>query len=111
MAAAAGSPAEPQHEPAPVDTGAEEEAAAATEQQTPPTPETGELLGRVASEISLAFQSSLEQVRSKSKLLCVQRAREAGGQPFALLAAPRPFQIPKWCTVTQIADDYYCMWR
>lgn len=61
MAAAAGSSSEPQHEPAPVD------AAAATptssDQQTT-TSETGELLGRVASEISQAFQSSLVQVVS-----------------------------------------------
>ncbi|TDH73143.1 hypothetical protein CCR75_004743 [Bremia lactucae] len=54
-------PAEPQHEPAPVDSMLEREPAAASLNQQTTPPETGELLGRVATEISLAFQSSLVQ--------------------------------------------------
>ncbi|KAI9922400.1 hypothetical protein PsorP6_000555 [Peronosclerospora sorghi] len=67
MAATTGSPAEPQHEPAaPTDgtfDGNEAPISIETQQMTP-TPETGELLSRVASEISQAFQSSLTQVIS-----------------------------------------------
>ncbi|KAE8979370.1 hypothetical protein PR003_g25655 [Phytophthora rubi] len=73
--------AEPQHEPAPVDAVSEEgEAAVAvdTEQQTS-TPDTGELLGRVATEISQAFQSSLVQVVSDI-------GREYGVEPAAKFA-------------------------
>ncbi|KUF75937.1 hypothetical protein AM587_10004776 [Phytophthora nicotianae] len=62
MAAAAGSPAEPQHEPASEGEAAPTATPASSDQQTPP--ETGELLGRVATEISQAFQSSLVQVVS-----------------------------------------------
>ncbi|KAL4110479.1 hypothetical protein PRIC1_002170 [Phytophthora ramorum] len=76
--AAAGSTAEPQHEPAPVDAASEGgEATPAIEEQTPP--ETGELLGRVASEISQAFQSSLVQVVSDI-------GREYGVEPGAKFA-------------------------
>ncbi|KAF1774432.1 Zinc finger, CCCH-type [Phytophthora cactorum] len=57
MAAAAGSPAEPQHEPASEGEVAATATPVSTDQQMPP--ETGELLGRVATEISQAFQSSL----------------------------------------------------
>lgn len=68
MTTAADLPAEPQYEPAPADSVSEGESAAAAtlvsiERQTAP-PETGELLGRVASEISQAFHSSLAQVVS-----------------------------------------------
>ncbi|CEG44547.1 zinc finger (ccch type) motif-containing protein [Plasmopara halstedii] len=68
MTAASDLPVEPQYEPAPADSMSEGEAAAAVtlasiEQQTTP-PETGELLGRMALEISQAFQSSLVQVVS-----------------------------------------------
>ncbi|KAG6966108.1 hypothetical protein JG688_00006934 [Phytophthora aleatoria] len=62
MAAAAGSPAEPQHEPASEGEVATTATPVSTDQQMPP--ETGELLGRVATEISQAFQSSLVQVVS-----------------------------------------------
>ncbi|KAK1935209.1 hypothetical protein P3T76_010975 [Phytophthora citrophthora] len=95
MAAAAGSPSEPQHEPAPVEAAA---ATPASSDQQTTTSETGELLGRVASEISQAFQSSLVQVRQvySDASACSGRRRwrptrscsdsmPSAGQPFELL--------------------------
>ncbi|KAG6586614.1 zinc finger (ccch type) motif-containing protein [Phytophthora cinnamomi] len=81
MAAAAGSPAEPQHEPAPVDAASEEgeDAVAAQTEQQLTTPDTGELLDRVANEITQAFQSSLVQVVSDI-------GREYGVEPGAKFA-------------------------
>ncbi|POM70516.1 Hypothetical protein PHPALM_13029, partial [Phytophthora palmivora] len=84
MAAAAGSPAEPQHEPAPVDAASEREQVSTQQQTTPP--ETGELLGRVATEISQAFQSSIVQVRPHKRDVVSDIGREYGVEPGAKFA-------------------------
>ncbi|CAI5721207.1 unnamed protein product [Peronospora destructor] len=63
MAIASGSSAESQHKPAPLN--ATSKASVSTEQQQmAPTPGTSELLDRVVTEFSQAFQSSLVQVVS-----------------------------------------------
>ncbi|CAH0480329.1 unnamed protein product [Peronospora belbahrii] len=78
MTAASDSSTEPQHEPAPMD--ATFDAPVSTEQQeTTLTPRTGELLDRVVTDVSQAFQSSLVQVVSDI-------GREYGVEPSSKFA-------------------------
>ncbi|KAG7387058.1 hypothetical protein PHYPSEUDO_014712 [Phytophthora pseudosyringae] len=117
MAAAAGSPAEPQHEPAPVDAASDGEAAAtaatpvSADQPSTVPPDTGELLGRVATEISQAFQSSLVQVSHSATQRPSERHRAGPEparcrrlQPFALLAASG--SLPGFRVVSDIGREY-----